>query len=265
MNTTVWPRRLRSWVSSVSLAALGVAGSQTFTAYGDEARVEDVKVGAEVDAGPTAREEKILARTPRSAGYVNAKKAEEQHLERLSDFSQLVPNYNPAIGNPRTSRPAIRGIGVGAGNGDGAESDTGFIVDNIFYKHVGFQWADFVDIDSFEVELGPRGTTGGKNTTVGAVNIRTQTPSFERKATFETSFANYSHIIEKLNVTGPIIDDKLAYRVTFYLDKSDGWVRDQATGAGVLNNNRWGARGQLYYVGDNFTDRLERFAKPANP
>ena len=69
-------------------------------------------------------------------------------------------------------------------------------------------------------------------------------------------FANYSHIIEKLNVTGPIIDDKLAYRVAFYLDKGDGWINDAVTGAGILNNNRWGARGQLLYTGDEITDRL---------
>ena len=185
-----------------------------------------------------------------------AKRRSEEHLERLSDFTQLVPNYQPNIGNPRTSKPAIRGLGAGAGTGDGSESDTGFIVDNVFYKHIGFQWADFVDLQSFELLLGPSGVTGGKNTTVGDVIIKTQLPSFERKAYVETTFANYSHVIEKLNVTGPIIDDKLAYRVAFYLDKGDGWINDAVTGAGMLNNNRWGARGQLLYTGDEITDRL---------
>ncbi len=247
------------WLSGASLAplAFGVVASSFWApvARAEDAQIEDVKVSGG-DGKLTRREEKVLIETPRSAGIVSGQKAEEQHIERLSDFAQRVPNYNPAIGNPRTSRPAIRGVGVGAGNGDGAESDTGFIVDNVFWKHVGFQWADFVDLESFEIELGPRGTTGGKNTTVGAINIRTQLPSFERKATLETSFANYSHIIEKLNVTGPVIDDKLAYRVAFYLDKGDGWVRDQVTGASVLDNNRWGVRGQLLYVGDEITDRL---------
>ncbi len=185
-----------------------------------------------------------------------AKRRRNNVSNRLSDFTQLVPNYQPNIGNPRTSKPAIRGLGAGAGTGDGSESDTGFIVDNVFYKHIGFQWADFVDLQSFELALGPAGVTGGKNTTVGDVIIKTQLPSFERKATVETTFANYSHIIEKLNVTGPIVDDKLAYRVAFYLDKGDGWINDAVTGAGLLNNNRWGARGQLLYTGDEITDRL---------
>ncbi|WP_026191739.1 TonB-dependent receptor [Methylosinus sp. LW4] len=249
-------QRFLGLLSGGSVAAyVAITAIPATSAMGQEAQVEDVRVGAHQD-GLTRREESVLLKTPRSAGIVNAETIVEQHLERLSDLSQLVPNYRPNISNPQTSTPAIRGVGVGAGTGLGAESDTGFIIDNVFYKAVGFQWGDFNDVESFELGLGPQGTAGGKNTTVGNVNIRTQLPSFERKATFETSFGNYRHIIEKGNITGPIIDDKLAYRVAFYLDQSDGWVHDQVTGAGYLNNDRWGVRGQLYYVGDEITDRV---------
>jgi len=241
------------------LGGLALGAFPLAPGHAEDAKVEDVVVsgsGADNPNKLTRDETRVLLNTPRSAGVVNGEKAQEEHLERLSDFTQLVPNYQPNIGNPRTSKPAIRGLGAGAGTGDGSESDTGFIVDNVFYKHIGFQWADFVDLQSFELLLGPSGVTGGKNTTVGDVIIKTQLPSFERKATIETTFANYSHVIEKLNVTGPIIDDKLAYRVAFYLDKGDGWINDAVTGAGLLNNNRWGARGQLLYTGDEITDRL---------
>ncbi|WP_018265719.1 TonB-dependent receptor [Methylosinus sp. LW4] len=242
----------RFLLSGVAVGALALA----FAAKAEDAVVEDVQVGAKSENGLTRQEEKVLLKTPRSAGIVAGEKATEEHLERLSDFSQLVPNYRPNIANPQTTTPAIRGVGVGVGTAAGVESQTGFVVDNVFYKHVGFQWADYVELESFELGLGPQGTAGGKNTTVGNVIVRTQLPSFERRATFETSFANYTHFIEKLNVTGPVVDDKLAYRATFYLDKGDGWIRDQNTGAEVLNNNRWGARGQLLYVGENVTDRL---------
>ena len=261
-RTKIFRNRLLSSVKIAPIAMLGGFALGAFPlapGHAEDAKVEDVIVsgsGADNPNRLTRDETRVLLNTPRSAGVVNGEKAQEEHLERLSDFTQLVPNYQPNIGNPRTSKPAIRGLGAGAGTGDGSESDTGFIVDNVFYKHIGFQWADFVDLQSFELLLGPSGVTGGKNTTVGDVIIKTQLPSFERKATVETTFANYSHIIEKLNVTGPIIDDKLAYRVAFYLDKGDGWINDAVTGSGLLNNNRWGARGQLLYTGDEITDRL---------
>ncbi len=172
---------------------------------------------------------------PLPVSVVGAKTQERERLERIQDFAQKVPNFVPSITNPRTSAMSICGISGISGGADGSELAVGLIVDNVFYTHVGFQWADFVDLQSFEVARGPQGTLLGKNTTVGAVVIHTQLPSFTPSASFETSFANRSRIIEKLNVTGPILDDKLAYRVTFFLDKGDGVLNDAVTGAGLLN------------------------------
>lgn len=252
-------------VLAVGMACGGSAAAQTAPApipdpvvgragaAAASAQVDDVTVTAR------NREEKAQD-VPLPVSVVGPKAAERERLERLSDFAEKVPNYRPNISNPRTSGTAIRGVaggtGASSGGADGSEASVGYIVDDVFYTHVGFQWQDFVDLQSFEVARGPQGTLLGKNTTVGAVVIRTQLPAFTRSATIESSFANYNRFIEKLNVTGPIIDDKLAYRVTFYLDKGDGWIRDAVTGASYLNNDRWGVRGQLYYVGDEITNRL---------
>ena len=213
------------------------------------ANVEEVTVTARL------REEKAQD-VPLPVSVVGGKTADVQLLDRLQDLATKVPNFVPYITNPRTSAIAIRGITGISGGADGSESATGMIVDNVFFTHVGFQWSNYVDLQSFEVARGPQGTLLGKNTTVGAVIIHTQLPSFEPSATFETSFGNYDHIIERLNVTGPIIPETLAARATFYLDKSDGWINDQVSGAGLLDNNRWGVRGQLYYTGEELTDRL---------
>ncbi len=214
------------------------------------ATVEDVTVTARL------REEKAQD-VPLPVCVVGGKTAEVQLLDRLQDLATKVPNFVPYITNPRTSAIAIRGITGISGGADGSESATGMIVDNVFFTHVGFQWANYVDLQSFEVARGPQGTLLGKNTTVGAVVIHTQLPSFDPSATVDTSFGNYNHFIERLNVTGPIIPETLAARATFYLEKSDGWINNYGTGEpGILDNNRWGVRGQLYYTGDLLTDRL---------
>ena len=244
--------RLLSSVGIAPIVLLGGLALGVFPlhpSHAKDAQVEEVKVTSRL------REEKAQD-VPLPVSVVGAKTQERERLERIQDFAQKVPNFVPSITNPRTSAMSIRGISGISGGADGSESAVGLIVDNVFYTHVGFQWADFVDLQSFEVARGPQGTLLGKNTTVGAVVIHTQLPSFTPSASFETSFANRSRIIEKLNVTGPILDDKLAYRVTFFLDKGDGVLNDAVTGAGLLNNNRWGVRGQLLYTGDNFTDRL---------
>jgi iron complex outermembrane receptor protein len=230
------------------------------------AQVQDVVVTGgkdEIPGAPTAREIKTLETSTRSIAIVNGRKAQLEHLDRLSDFAQLVPNYRPQEGNATTSRPAIRGVSstIGqlarsAGNSIGAEYDTGFIIDNVFWKFPSFQATDLVDLESFELALGPQGTAGGKNTTVGTVIVRTALPSFTRLTSVETSFANRNHLITKIHATGPVIGDKLAYRLTFFRDKGDGWIFDQITGTDYLNDNRWGIRGQLLYVDGDITDRL---------
>ncbi|CAN2536109.1 hypothetical+protein [Methylocapsa aurea] len=254
-------RRLSVLLGAVALPA-GVLAQEAMPS----AEVGDVQVaggGSPSDGAPSAAEAAKLRETTRSIAVVNGRKAEVQHLERLSDFFQIVPNYRPQEGNSVTTRPAIRGVSStlgplarSSGNLIGAEFDTGFVIDNVFWKNAGFQATDFTDLEAFELALGLQGTTGGKNTTVGNVIVRTALPSFARRATLEATFASYNHLIEKLNVTGPVIDDKLAYRLTLFVDKGDSWIRDQATGAGYLNDNRWGGRGQLYYVGEDVTDRL---------
>ncbi len=240
-------------MSSARIAPLALVGFASAAipdrAFAEDAQVEEVKVTAR------QREEKAQD-VPLPVSVVGAKTQERERLERLQDFAQKVPNFVPAITNPRTSAMSIRGISGISGGADGSESAVGLIVDNVFYTHVGFQWADFVDLQSFEVARGPQGTLLGKNTTVGAVIIRTQLPSFARSATSETTFGNYDRVTQKLNVTGPIIDDKLAYRVALYYDRGNGWINNQFNSQQLLDNNRWGIRGQLLYVGDNFTDRL---------
>ena len=255
-NAMAYRRRL---LSSVGLVSIALAGGLTFSPTGqaraeDNPQPQDTQV-EEVKVTARKREEKVQD-VPLPISVVGAKTQERERLERLQDFAQKVPNFVPSITNPRTSAMSIRGISGISGGADGSESAVGLIVDNVFYTHVGFQWADFVDLQSFEVVRGPQGTLLGKNTTVGAVVIRTQLPSFARSAMSETTFGNYDRVTQKLNVTGPILDDKLAYRVTLYYDRGNGWINNQFNSQQLLDNNRWGVRGQLYYVGDNFTDRL---------
>ena len=100
-----------------------------------DTQVEEVKVTAR------KREEKVQD-VPLPISVVGAKTQERERLERLQDFAQKVPNFVPSITNPRTSAMSIRGISGISGGADGSESAVGLIVDNVFYTHVGFQWAD---------------------------------------------------------------------------------------------------------------------------
>ncbi|MEF3366150.1 TonB-dependent receptor [Methylocystis sp. 9N] len=247
----------RAYAVATGAAIIAFAGA-SFAQEAQNANVADIHVtGSGGGEGETSKPVMQAQRKPRSIVVVDPKTIERENINRLDELQQKVPNYRANNGGTQqSSRQTIRWIGIGAGTGVGTESPTGYVVDNIFWKYWGFQWMDLFDVASFEVAYGPQGTAGGKNTAAGNLIIRNRMPSFTREATNETNFANLSRVIEKATVTGPIIDDKLAYRVSFFLDKGDGWIRDQASGAGYKNTDRWAARGQLLYVGDDFTDRL---------
>jgi iron complex outermembrane receptor protein len=222
---------------------------------GNNLQVQDVVVNSS-DPGEQKMME-VMMETPRSGDAVTGTQAQEQQFTTLTDFSEKVPGYRPNITSPHYSRMAIRGLGTSSsGTGVGTQSETGFVVDNVPWIQPEWTLGDWTGISSFEIGYGPMGTAGGKNTDVGAIFITTQLPSFVPKAQIETSFGNYNHIIEKVSATGPVLDDRLAYRFDAYFDKAKGWIHDGGTGQDYLNTSREGGRLQLLGVGDGFTDRL---------
>ncbi len=179
-----------------------------------------------------------------------------EHADRISDYADKIPNFSAVQQNTRVSQFSIRGLG-GNANYDGVESGVGLIVDNVVFTHVGFSWFDFVDLDHVEVLRGPQGTLLGKNTTIGAVVITTQEPSFTPEANFEVTYGNHDRKQVRANVTAPIVDDVLAFRLTASGDKANGWIKNNFNNDHLLDTSRWSIRGQLLFTpSDNFRDRV---------
>ena len=208
-----------------------------------------------------------LQDVPLSISAVGSEVIRSERLVRIQDFSQKIANFNPRTQNPRTSALSIRGAGGLAGAGDGSEGGVGLIVDNVFYTHIGFAWGPLYDLAAVEVARGPQGTLLGKNTTIGAVIIRTQAPRFEPENEIELAAGNYGSLAARAYTTGPLIDDVLAYRVSFYSEKNDGFypnrpdypIIDDSNRFNVRfkDTNRWAIRGQLLArLGPDVTSRL---------
>jgi len=108
-----------------------------------------------------------------------------------------------------------------------------------------------VDLESIELVRGPQGTLLGKNTTIGALVITTQKPSFDPEATVSATLGNRERTQLKGNFTGPLLDDRLAYRLTVSGDRADGWVENQHEDQDLLDTNRYALRGQLLYENEH--------------
>ena len=222
-----------------------------------EGTVRDVVVMAPTDPGEQKMDE-VMMHTPRAGDVVTGTQAQEQQITTLNGFAEKVPSYRPNSTTPHFSRMAIRGLGsaMAGATSAGYQSETGFVVDNVPWIQPEFQAGDWTNISSFEIGYGPAGTTGGKNTDVGAIYITTPLPSFAQKTQLQTSAGNYGHVIQQVDTTGPLIDGLLAYRITGYYDRADGWIHDARSGQAYGDINRQGIRVQLLGTGDGFTDRF---------
>ncbi|MGA2950890.1 MAG: TonB-dependent receptor [Caulobacteraceae bacterium] len=174
----------------------------------------------------------------------------------LADLQAQVPSFTAYQSNARNSSVGIRGIGVSSA-ADGLDTSVGVYVDGVYLGRPGMALADLIDIDQVEVLRGPQGTLFGRNSSAGALNITTAKPSFNFGGTGEVSAGDYGYNQERLSVTGPIVADQLAFRLTAFNTYREGDLANTTTGIGANSISRQGARVQfLWTPSSDLTVRL---------
>ena len=165
----------------------------------------------------------------------------------LADVQAKTPSFTAYQSNARNSSIGIRGIGVSSA-ADGLDSSVGVYVDNVYLGRPGMALEDLIDLDRVEVLRGPQGTLFGRNSSAGVVNVTTKGPSFDYGATVEASVGDYGYNQEKASVTGAIAPDKLAFRLTAFNTRRDGYTDNPTTGIAGNSIGRHGARLQFLYT-----------------
>ena len=166
----------------------------------------------------------------------------------IQDLTRKAPGLEATTPNSRRTGIAIRGLGKSAGN-DALEASVGVLVDGIYLTHPGMTYQDFTDLDRIEVLRGPQGTLLGKNTTIGALSFVTQQPTFTPAAAADLTVGERSARLANGSVSNAIVDGVLAYRVSAFFDKEDGYIRNIGQMGGTTNEkNRAGGRLQLLFT-----------------
>lgn len=186
---------------------------------------------------------------PIPISVIGGTKIQESGAFNVNRLKELVPSVQLYTSNPRNTGINIRGLGSPFGlTNDGLDPGVGFYVDGVYYARPAAATLDFIDIDRIEVLRGPQGTLFGKNTTSGAFNISTKKPIFTPSADIELSYGNYGYIQAKSSVTGGIIKNLLAARVSFSGTQRDGTVYNIAKNEYVNDINNLGYRAQLLFT-----------------
>jgi iron complex outermembrane receptor protein len=195
------------------------------------------------------RREEVVQDIPIPISVVAGKRAEDAGLFNVNRVKELIPSVQLYSSNPRNTGLTIRGLGSTFGlTNDGIDPGVGFYVDGVYYARPAATALDFVDLERIEVLRGPQGTLFGKNTTAGAFNIITKAPSFKPGANVEVSYGNFSYVQAKASVTGGLIKNILAARVSFSGTQRNGTVYNTYNQKWINTLNNQGLRGSLLFT-----------------
>ncbi len=194
------------------------------------------------------RRAETIQTVPIAMSVIGGTALAETGAYNVSRLTQLQPTLQFYSTNPRNSAANIRGLGAPFGlTNDGIEQGVGIYVDQVYYSRIASATFDFTDTERIEVLRGPQGTLYGKNTTAGAINITTRKPSFTPEARIELTTGNYQFIQAKASVSGPLIPDTLAIRLSASVTERDGTIHNVATGKDLNAQDNKSVRGQLYW------------------
>ncbi|MFV0477124.1 MAG: TonB-dependent receptor [Parahaliea sp.] len=163
--------------------------------------------------------ERTLKDTSSSVSVISEQTINSLQNYTLSNAVAEVPNIVVSSG----SAPNIRGVN-GNGSAGGFNSITGgakarvtTVIDGIAEPFVADQTGDSAiwDIRQIEVFRGPQSTSFGRNSIGGMIYITTKDPDFDREGAIRIGYRNRDRYLDgAAMISGPIIDDKLAFRVS---------------------------------------------------
>ena len=240
---------------STALLALVIAGG-TSSAHAQggpanvaaDSQIESVTVTAR-------RREEAVQDVPLAVSVLNANTIESTGTLNVGRLSQLQPSVQFYSSNPRNSGVNIRGLGTPFGlTNDGIEPGVGIYIDQVYYNRSATATFDFLDVEQVEVLRGPQGTLYGKNTTAGAVSVTSRKPTFVPEGRIELTRGNLDFTQSKGSISGPLIGDALAGRLSGSYTSREGTIYNVATGQHINELDNLGFKGQLLWKASDTLD-----------
>ncbi len=238
-------RRDKSLSHALKLSAACIALAVPSFAFAQEAPQADDNSDPEIVVTAQGRSQ-LLSDVPVAISAVNAETLQNSGANDIRQLNQVAPSLLvSSTGSEANGSARIRGIGT-VGDNPGLESSVPVFIDGVYRSRSGIGLNELGEIDRVEVQRGPQGTLGGRNSSAGLISIYSKKPSFTFGGSGELTYGNYDFMRAATSFTGPI-SEKLAFRVDGVYVKRDGFYRDDQNGRDVNNRDRYFLRGQLLF------------------
>ena len=209
-------------------AATGAAAPEQPSTTDSAQAVGDIVITA-------TRRETRLQRTPIAVSVVDQNLINQASPDNIGDLALYVPNFSAeTITGFNAASFAMRGVGQ---NNIIVyfEPPVVVLVDDFVMPSVQTQLLDTFDVSQVEVLRGPQGTLFGKNSSGGAVTVRTRRPELDQMFfNSEVNIGSFGTRGAKAAINVPL-GSIAALRVVGGIEKSDGYYKNRAC-YGPVNN-----------------------------
>ncbi len=223
-----WNRR-----SSLLLVTAIACSIPHMAAAQDNAAAAEESAAADADGNPgeilvTARKrQESLQSVPLSIDVFSEKTIEAAGLDTIEEIATLTPGFTftPLFGGS-ASTPVIRGQSTTIG-----EPNVGFFLDGVYQSSRSLMDSLLGDdIARVEIVKGPQSALYGRNTFGGAINIVSKPPSNDFSARVLAEYGRADAYNLRGSLSGPIVEDKVYFRVGANYRESDGFFTNDLTG-----------------------------------
>ena len=188
------------------------------------------------------RREERLIDVPDAITAFGSAQIEQAGIGNVNDIAIRVPNFSIV----EAQQPGVAAINIrGVGQVRNGEPPVAVIVDGVQLSSAYQITQDLFDVERIEVIKGPQGASYGRNAIGGAINIITRRPTNTFEGWAQLGYATGDAFSLSGAVSGPIVEDRLLFRVSGSVRDADGDISNVTLGRPVNFEETVNLRGQL--------------------
>ena len=227
-------RRRRCAVSLTALAAAYMAQAAPSFAQDADREREAEAAAPDIILVTARRVTENLQQVPLTIGVIGQDEIVRANVQGMDDIARLTAGLTYDIGGfPNDTRPGLRGMQAERGRPSVAVMLDGIDLSGenlaIAGGGAGVE-TSILDIERIEVVKGPQSTLYGRNAFAGAINYISRRPQFETEIRGSVEIAEGDTVEARISMTGPIIEDLLAYRLNLATRNEEGRFTNPVNG-----------------------------------
>jgi len=224
---------------AIALCAAMPAVANAQAADSDEQSQADIVVTAQ------SRQER-LQDVPIQISAFGSQAIADAGIKSTSDVVAQIPNMSFDRGDTyRSNFITMRGLT----QINNADPPVAFVLDGVPQTNQQQLSASLFDLERVEVVKGPQGALYGRNAVGGAINVITAAPTNEFKGTVAASYGRGDTFDVSAGLSGPIVADKILFRISATHKSSDGLIKNTFRGDKVdYIDHDQAIRGRLLFL-----------------